>query len=395
MLKVGLLNDSFPPMIDGVANAVFNYANIIKEKYGEPTVIIPKYPNVTDHYPYEVFRYSSVPKIGKVPYRIGNPFLPAQINEIKKKKLDLMHVHCPFASAVFARQVNLLNKKKKVPVIFTYHTKFDIDIDRYIQFSPFNNVARKFVVNNIESADEIWVVSKGAGENLKSIGYKGDYIVMQNGTDFKKGIASNNITNEIKRMYLIKDHELVFLFVGRMMWYKNLKLIMDSLKIVMQSGIKFKAVFVGEGGDRPAAEQYAKDIGINNVTVFTGSVCDREKLRGFFSIADLLLFPSTYDTSGLVVKEAAACNCPSLLIKNSCASEGVVDGVSGFLAEENEVSCAKTIINASKDGNILKTVGLNASKDIYLSWEDSVDLAVKRYEKVIENFNRNNYEKTK
>ena len=32
MLKVGLLNDSFPPMIDGVANATFNYASIIKEK---------------------------------------------------------------------------------------------------------------------------------------------------------------------------------------------------------------------------------------------------------------------------------------------------------------------------------------------------------------------------
>ena len=30
-LSVCLLNDSFPPVIDGVANAVLNYARIIQE----------------------------------------------------------------------------------------------------------------------------------------------------------------------------------------------------------------------------------------------------------------------------------------------------------------------------------------------------------------------------
>ena len=37
-LGVCLLNDSFPPVIDGVANTVLNYANIINEKYGHPIV---------------------------------------------------------------------------------------------------------------------------------------------------------------------------------------------------------------------------------------------------------------------------------------------------------------------------------------------------------------------
>ena len=32
-------------------------------------------------------------------------------------------------------------------------------------------------------AAEIWTVSSGAGENLRSIGYEGDYIVMPNGVD--------------------------------------------------------------------------------------------------------------------------------------------------------------------------------------------------------------------
>ena len=44
MLNVCLINDSFPPAIDGVANAVTNYARIIARDYGSPTVVTPGTP---------------------------------------------------------------------------------------------------------------------------------------------------------------------------------------------------------------------------------------------------------------------------------------------------------------------------------------------------------------
>lgn len=393
MLKVGLLNDSFPPMIDGVANATYNYATIINKKHGTPTVIVPYYPNVFDHHPFEVYRYSSMPQVGKMPYRIGNPFLPNNLIDIRKKELDILHSHCPFASSVFARHVNAVPKSKRIPTVFTYHTKFDIDIDRYVHDKRFNKIAKGFVLSNIKSADEVWVVSKGAGENLREFGYKGEFIVMPNGCDFEKGIASNDKILSVKKKHNIKKDELVFLFVGRMMWYKNLQLIMDALKIVKDANIKFKAFFIGDGADRPAAAQYAKNIGIGDETEFPGAILDREELKAYFSITDLLLFPSTYDTNGLVVTEAAACDTASLLIKNSCASENVVDGVSGLLAEENAESCAKAIIEASREKGFFDTLGKNAGETIYCSWEKSIDNAVKRYEIVIDNFNRKNHKK--
>lgn len=393
MLKVGLLNDSFPPMIDGVANATYNYANIINQKYGTPTVIVPYYPNVFDHHPFEVYRYSSLPQVGKMPYRIGNPFLPNNLIDIRKKELDIMHSHCPFASSLFARAINAMPKTKKIPTVFTYHTKFDVDIDRYVHNNKFNRVAKKFVVENITSADEVWVVSNGAGKNLKELGYKGEYIVMPNGCDFEKGVASKDEMQKLKQKHNISDDELVFLFVGRMMWYKNLQLIMDALKIVKDANVKFRAFFIGDGADKPAAAQYAKNIGIGKETEFLGAIYDREDIKVYFSISDLLLFPSVYDTSGLVVIEAAACDCASLLIKDSCASEGVTDMVSGLLAEENAESCAKKIIEATKEKGFLERLGKNAGEMVYCSWDTSVEKAVKRYEIVIDNFNRKNYKK--
>ena len=117
-------------------------------------------------------------------------------------------------------------------------------------------------------------------------------------------------------------------------------------------------------------------------------IYDREKVRTYFSRADLLLFPSIYDTSGLVVKEAAACGCASALIKETCAAEGVEDGISGILAEEDSAeSFAKAIIDALKVPGLLKTLGKGAEDKVYLSWEDSVKIAADRYHYVIDNFN--------
>ncbi len=47
-LNICLMNDSFPPIIDGVANAVINYANIINNELGRATVVTPLYPGVED-----------------------------------------------------------------------------------------------------------------------------------------------------------------------------------------------------------------------------------------------------------------------------------------------------------------------------------------------------------
>lgn len=388
-LKVGLFNDSFPPTIDGVANTVLSYADIINKKYGTPIVVTPKYPNVTDDYPFEVYRYFSADFKRKVPYRVGNPFSPITITELKRRNMDIMHVHCPFASAVLAKQINNAHSaKNKIPVVFTYHTKFDIDIGKYVSNPKMNKIVTKFILKNISFSDEVWAVSNGGAENLRQLGFNGDIRVMPNGTDFPRKKSAESSVKKLKTMLEIKDGIPVFLFVGRMMWYKNLKLILDSLKIVSDVGVDFKAIFVGDGADRAAIEHYSKRIGLEQKTIFFGAVYDRERIRTFFSCADLFLFPSTYDTSGLVVKEAAACDCASLLVKGSCAAEGVEDEVSGLLAEENAESCAKKIIEAVRGENAFKKLGEAAGLKVYFSWDDAVDMAYNRYEEIIKNFGR-------
>ena len=87
-MNICLLNDSFPPAIDGVVNVVMNYARILKEApdiKANVMVVTPEYPGeqYEGKYPYEVVTYKSVDTTRLANgYRTGNPLAIKAITRI-------------------------------------------------------------------------------------------------------------------------------------------------------------------------------------------------------------------------------------------------------------------------------------------------------------------------
>ena len=175
------------------------------------------------------------------------------------------------------------------------------------------------------------------------------------------------------------------------MWYKGLRIILDALKIFDDQGTDFRMVFVGGGGDEQEVRAYTQELGLEGKVIFTGAIYDREKLRAWYTRADLFLFPSTFDTNGLVVREAAASDTASVIIAGSCASEGVTDNRNGFLIEENAASLAAKLSELCANPDLIKAVGKCAGDELYLSWQDAVAHAYERYEVVLDNFRNGVY----
>lgn len=390
-LKVCLLNDSFPPTIDGVANTVVNYANIIKQHHGSPIVLTPKYPNVTDNYPYPVIRYPSLNTQKMLGYRAGYPFSNKTFHRVEKQKIDIIHSHCPFVSGMVSRS---LQRICNVPLVFTYHTKFDIELNKLVGSKLLRNTARKLIVDNISACDEVWVVSEGAGKNLKSLGYKGDYIVMENGVDFPVGKSDASQIDSVIKKYKLNPTVTRFFFAGRMRWYKGIDIILKSLKCLKDKNYNFQMVFAGDGLDFADIKKMTNDLGLVDQCVFTGAITDREELRALFSACNLFLFPSLFDTNGIVVREAAACAIPSILISDSCAAEGITDMETGFLIDNSVKSMTAKLEMLLKNPEYMTGVGEIAKNKIYLSWEDSVDKAVERYNYLIENYKTKTFKRT-
>ena len=390
-MNICLINDSFPPIIDGVANAVLNYASIIQKEYGSATVATPYYPGADDSaYPYKVVRFPSIDTTKLVGYRAGFPFSAETLEEIQSQNIDLIHTHCPITSTFLART---LRDTLDAPVVLTYHTKFDIDIANAIRGRLLQKGAIKALVENISACDEVWAVSRGAGENLRSIGYTGDYVVMENGVDIPKGRVPEEAVAKATAGFDLPEGVPVFMFVGRMVWYKGLRCIIEAMAELAAKGQDFRMVFIGGGADKEAAEALAEQLGIGGRCIFTGAVYDRDIIRAWYCRGDLFLFPSEFDTNGLVVREAAACGLASMLIEGSCAAEGITDGETGFLIKNTSADMAAKLLEILRHPEIMHTVGENAMNRIYISWEDSVKHAAERYQVVLDNYRSGKYER--
>lgn len=384
-----LMNDSFPPQIDGVANTVVNYAKYIEQNHGHSLVVTPEFKTpVNDDFPFPVLRYPSLDARWFIGYMAGIPFSPSVTKRLKDEHIELMHCHCPAAALFLARQLRVpLN----VPVVMTYHTKYDVDLLKAFKTQLLSKEAVKVMMSNINACDEVWTVSHGAGENLKSLGFEGDYIIMPNGVDLPKERVSDEAVAAETGSYDLPQDVPVFLFVGRMFWYKGLRLILDALEGLRSQGTDFRMVFVGDGADFEDIKKYTASLKLNDKVIFTGSIKDRNRIRAWYCRADLFLFPSTYDTNGLVVREASSCSLPAVLVGGSCASEGVTDGRNGFLISETASSLAVMLYKLCQNRDLMKTVGENAAAELYISWEDAVARAAERYDIIIDNFRSGRY----
>ena len=166
-LRVCLANDSFPPLIDGVATAVVNYAENINRRLGYATVVTPDYPGADDsQYDFPVIRYLSIDFTKFVGYRAGVPFSAELLQRLQAEDFQIIHSHCPITSTILAR---ILRKRADIPIVCTYHTKFDIDIAKAIRGKILQEEAVRLLVKNISACDEVWTVSEGAGKTCKRL----------------------------------------------------------------------------------------------------------------------------------------------------------------------------------------------------------------------------------
>ena len=89
-MRVALLNDSFPPQVDGVVNAVVNYAAVLSARGHDVTVAVPSNPDAVDDYSFPVIRYQSLDTTKMFGYRAGNPLSQ---DAVQSRRADVAGLH--------------------------------------------------------------------------------------------------------------------------------------------------------------------------------------------------------------------------------------------------------------------------------------------------------------
>ena len=131
-----------------------------------------------------------------------------------------------------------------------------------------------------------------------------------------------------------------------------------------------------------------RQLGLSDRIKLLGIVHDRDVLKEHYAAADLFLFPSFYDNAPLVVREAAMMGTPSVLLKGATASEVIVDGENGFLADNTPASYAQMVRKLYADKDSLLHAARGASSTLTRSWKDVMDEVYERYKIIIERHGR-------
>ena len=379
---IGLFSDSYPPIMDGVALTVQNYAYWLHRKNQPVGVITVKTPRYVDETDYPVYRYASFPLLFRKPFRVGIPALDGRFQRmIRTIPFKLIHVHCPFSSAGVALQVA---RQQKAPLVATFHSKYKDDFERAVYSKRFAAWMVKRVINFYEKADEVWIPQAAVEDTLREYGYKGKVIVMNNGADFTADDNMDDAKRHARAALNIPGAMPVFLFIGQHIWEKNTRLIVEAL--AQLKDLRFKMFFIGTGYAARELQALAHRYGMDDNITFLGVIMDREQLKRYYTAADLFLFPSLYDNAPLVVREAAALHTPSVLVNGSTASEIITDNYNGFLVDNSSAALAVRIRALIKSPELIRQAGQQAARTIARPWEKVADEVLERYSLILRNY---------
>lgn len=383
-MKILYVLDTFYPKVDGPATVINNIADILtKNKLAQIDLLVPYYPKYQDNFSYRVIRVPSI--FGPDNYRAGFPQLKAKLGKsLKNENYDIIHVHSPFTIGKWALK---FARKNNIPSISTIHTQYKSDFERKLKSKLLQNFMMKYITKVLNTSDHVLTVSKGFADEIKpTYGYNKKVNVIRNATEFK-GTKSPELVEELKQKYDLKD-EFLFLFVGRVVENKNIQFSLQALSEVKKLGnSNFKFFIVGEGDYKDKLVEIVEKLDLKDNVIFTGLVSDRKLLGAYYQMCDLFMFPSFFDTCGIVALEAASFELPSLMLEKTYASELIRNYENGFIAPNDPVTWAKVILEIMNNKEILNKVKSNAKKTLCKSWEE-ISLECLNYYKIIILFNK-------
>jgi 1,4-alpha-glucan branching enzyme len=121
---------------------------------------------------------------------------------------------------------------------------------------------------------------------------------------------------EFRSMFAESDEPLL-LFAGRLSPEKGPDLLLEAMAGLVRSGVRGRLVLAGNGPLEPVLKKLVEERGLGDRVRLTGFL-GNTVLGALYSVADLLVVPSRYESFGTVILEALAHGLP--VVASQCES---------------------------------------------------------------------------
>jgi N-acetyl-alpha-D-glucosaminyl L-malate synthase BshA len=269
--------------------------------------------------------------VGRYPLFEFPPYdlaLAVRMHEVvKSHHLELLHCHyaIPHATSAWIAREMLREAGEDVHVITTLHGTDITIVGQDPSFYPIT----KF---SIEKSDRITAVSQYLkDETCRAFGCDGPDV------DVIHNFIEPDVYNREKYPPLLKKQfgqsKPILMHVSN---FRTVKRVRDVVRIFAEVNRELPSVLVmiGDGPDRPAAEEEARILGVADSVSFLGKL---DQIAPLLAAADLFLLPSQSESFGLSALEALASGVPVIGTNAGGLPEVIRDGETGVLCGVGDV----------------------------------------------------------
>ena len=198
----------------------------------------------------------------------------------------------------------------------------------------------KRIYNSYMVADNIIANSNYTKKIIeKNIGIKKNITIILPGVD---KIQKNISEDDKKRIYTkLKNYSPILITLARLEERKGHLMVFDLISNLKSDFPKLKYLIAGDGPVRDHLEKYAKSIGVIDNVEFLGFITDPQKTF-YLGISDIFIMTpyqvkESIEGFGMSYIDASMNGLPVIATKSGGIEDAVIDGINGFLINENDI----------------------------------------------------------
>lgn len=284
---------------------------------------------------------------------------------LKYGKYDVFHCNCDFSF----KFVELLIAKKagiKRRVCHSHSSSLErntlkgkISYIVHIACRPLLVfLATDLIACSEESAD--WLFGKNVRKKIKPI-------IINNGIDAVY-YEFDKTTRDIYRSKLEIKDEILLGNVGRFMYVKNQKYLIDIVQCAKKKNLAVKAVFIGGGDLLEETKAYAQKVGVEERIIFIGVT---NKVRDYLMAMDCFVMPSLYEGLPVSGIEAQAAGLPCIMSDSITCKLDVTGNIKFMSLEESPEEWLDAILSLldsfsrKSEKQAIKEAGFDINEVVY------------------------------
>jgi glycosyltransferase involved in cell wall biosynthesis len=380
-MRVAIITENFLPKLDGVTRTLARLLEHLQAT-GHQALLLGPECGMEQYAGAEVVGTAGLP-FPFYPELKFNFFRPLFIRRLNEFCPDVIHVVDPVilgASGLAAAR--FLNK----PIVSSYHT----NLAAYCEHFGFSLLTRpmwlynRFVHNQCALT---FCPSPSTAAMLRAQGFE-HLRIWPRGVDTT--LFQVERRDEALRAGWLKErtepgNKSILLYVGRVSWEKNLRLLVQAYQGMDHSHCHL--VIVGDG---PAHEEVRHELQGLPVT-FTGYLTG-EALATAYASADIFAFPSYTETFGQVVLEAMASGLPIVGLLSDGVCDLVVNEQTGLLLDVQQLSqdqqvsgYRELLVRLVQDQRLRQSMRQGAlALARRRTWHEAMESLVRGYKEVVE-----------